>query len=137
MPRFKMKFYDCRKISLHQRRVSVAGHILTAWKPKRYLPLIEVVDIILPRYKIKLIYTTKSVDILDKLMHNLICCEKRFIYKMFFIFGRVPEWPKGADCKSVASRFDGSNPSPSTKQTLYICVSLIRGLFYIFLFYIF
>ncbi len=35
-------------------------------------------------------------------------------------YGRVPEWPKGADCKSVASRFDGSNPSPPTKvYTLY------------------
>src|SRR3712207_3643254 len=30
------------------------------------------------------------------------------------IFGGVPEWPKGADCKSVASRFDGSNPASST-----------------------
>ena len=28
-------------------------------------------------------------------------------------FGWVPEWPKGADCKSVTTRFDGSNPSPS------------------------
>ena len=31
------------------------------------------------------------------------------------IHGGVPEWPKGADCKSVAFRFDGSNPSSSTK----------------------
>ena len=32
-------------------------------------------------------------------------------------YGRVPEWPKGADCKSVAQRFDGSNPSsPTTKK---------------------
>ena len=30
------------------------------------------------------------------------------------INGGVPEWPKGADCKSVAIRFDGSNPSSST-----------------------
>ena len=29
-------------------------------------------------------------------------------------YGRIPEWPKGADCKSVASCFDGSNPSSST-----------------------
>ena len=29
-PRFKMKLIDCRKISLHQRRVSEAGDILTA-----------------------------------------------------------------------------------------------------------
>ena len=29
-------------------------------------------------------------------------------------YGWVPEWPKGADCKSVGSAFEGSNPSPST-----------------------
>ena len=28
--------------------------------------------------------------------------------------GGVPEWPKGADCKSVSSAFGGSNPPPST-----------------------
>ena len=29
--------------------------------------------------------------------------------------GRFPEWPKGADCKSVGSAFGGSNPpSPTT-----------------------
>ena len=39
-----------------------------------------------------------------------------------------PSWPKGADCKSVVSDFDGSNPSPSTKRKsgkkflpLFIC----------------
>ena len=31
-------------------------------------------------------------------------------------YGRVPERPKGADCKSVVTDYDGSNPSPSTKQ---------------------
>ena len=29
------------------------------------------------------------------------------------IRGRIPEWPKGTDCKSAANCFDGSNPSPS------------------------
>jgi hypothetical protein len=29
-------------------------------------------------------------------------------------FGGLPEWPKGADCKSAGYAFDGSNPSPST-----------------------
>ena len=33
-----------------------------------------------------------------------------------FIRGEVPEWPKGADCKSVVFDFDGSNPSSSTKN---------------------
>ena len=34
------------------------------------------------------------------------------------IYGEIPEWPKGADCKSVAFRFDGSNPSSTTKLSL-------------------
>ena len=29
------------------------------------------------------------------------------------ILGWIPEWPKGADCKSVGTAFEGSNPSPS------------------------
>ena len=28
--------------------------------------------------------------------------------------GGIPEWPKGADCKSVSNAFGGSNPPPST-----------------------
>ena len=28
-------------------------------------------------------------------------------------YGGIPEWPKGADCKSVVKDFEGSNPSPS------------------------
>ena len=32
------------------------------------------------------------------------------------LYGGVPEWPKGADCKSVAFRFGGSNPPSSTKN---------------------
>ena len=31
-------------------------------------------------------------------------------------YGWVPEWPKGADCKSVGFAFEGSNPSPSIKN---------------------
>ena len=29
------------------------------------------------------------------------------------VYGWVPEWPKGADCKSVSIAFGGSNPPPS------------------------
>ena len=32
--------------------------------------------------------------------------------------GGVPERPKGADCKSVTFRFDGSNPSSPTIYNL-------------------
>ena len=32
-------------------------------------------------------------------------------------YGGIPEWPKGADCKSVVSDFGGSNPpSPTSKK---------------------
>ena len=33
-------------------------------------------------------------------------------------FGEIPEWPKGADCKSVVNDFGGSNPPPSTRKAL-------------------
>ena len=29
-----------------------------------------------------------------------------------FVYGRIPEWPKGTDCKSAALCFGGSNPPP-------------------------
>ena len=31
-----------------------------------------------------------------------------------FFYGGIPERPKGADCKSAGTAFDGSNPSPTT-----------------------
>ena len=33
-------------------------------------------------------------------------------FRLFTLYGWVPEWPKGADCKSVGNAFEGSNPSP-------------------------
>ena len=30
--------------------------------------------------------------------------------------GGIPEWPKGADCKSVGNAFEGSNPSPTISR---------------------
>src|SRR5208283_597868 len=35
-----------------------------------------------------------------------------------YSFGGLPEWPKGADCKSAGYAFDGSNPSPSTAKNV-------------------
>ena len=29
------------------------------------------------------------------------------------LYGWIPEWPKGTDCKSAANCFGGSNPPPS------------------------
>ena len=51
-------------------------------------------------------------------------------------YGGVPEWPKGADCKSVAFRFGGSNPPSSTsssqavyrlRRTFFIASAAARG----------
>ena len=49
------------------------------------------------------------------------------------ICGSVPEWPKGADCKSVGTAFGGSNPPAPTKQirtceskSLFVCVCVRR-----------
>ena len=28
------------------------------------------------------------------------------------LYGWIPEWPKGTDCKSAGTAFEGSNPSP-------------------------
>ena len=33
------------------------------------------------------------------------------------VYGGVPEWPKGTDCKSAASSFGGSNPPSSTSSS--------------------
>ena len=36
-------------------------------------------------------------------------------------YGGIPEWPKGADCKSVVSDFGGSNPPSPTKIRTFQC----------------
>ena len=41
-------------------------------------------------------------------LKKLVTCEVMGI-------GEVPEWPKGADCKSAGDAFEGSNPSLSTR----------------------
>ena len=36
----------------------------------------------------------------------------------YCIYGQIPEWPKGTDCKSAANCFGGSNPPLPIKMTL-------------------
>ena len=54
-----------------------------------------------------------------QLAEQLICNQQVIgsspIIGFFPFYGWVPEWPKGADCKSVVSDFGGSNPPPSTQ----------------------
>ena len=82
------------------------GKIITFFKPKepiykRFLilgvkKLKKTLKKLLPRLGVMLIMASLSDD-----------NERKQI-------GGVPEWPKGSDCKSAGSAFDGSNPSPST-----------------------
>ena len=38
---------------------------------------------------------------------------RRIFIRFYKTYGWVPEWPKGADCKSVSIAFGGPNPPPS------------------------
>ncbi len=40
--------------------------------------------------------------------------------------GGVPEWLKGADCKSAGEAYGGSTPPPSTK--FFLCAGVAQGL---------
>ena len=49
-----------------------------------------------------------------QLAEQLICNQQVNGSSPFIgFYGWIPEWPKGADCKSVGTAFEGSNPSPS------------------------
>ena len=62
------------------------------------------------------------IDTAMSFVYNEIRC---FVVMMY---GRVPERPKGADCKSVVSDFGGSNPpSPTNIKTLR--ASMLQGSF--------
>ena len=39
------------------------------------------------------------------------------------LYGWIPEWPKGTDCKSAANCFGGSNPPPSIELHKKLCRS--------------
>ena len=45
---------------------------------------------------------------------------------LMLYYGQIPEWPKGTDCKSAATCFDGSNPS--LPITLYRVTKYYRGM---------
>ena len=65
-----------------------------------------------------IIFFEKKLAILSNVMYNA-----------FVVHGWIPEWPKGADCKSVGTAFEGSNPSPPTKPYHWLsrCGSIGRA----------
>ena len=48
------------------------------------------------------------------------------ITSSIYIYGGFPEWPKGADCKSVSCAFGGSNPPSSTNKEVCGCGGIGR-----------
>ena len=36
------------------------------------------------------------------------------------VYGRIPEWPKGTDCKSAGIAFGGSNPPSPTRKKHFV-----------------
>ena len=62
-------------------------------------------------------YTNKCADVAQ--LAEQLTCNQQVIGSIPIVglknyYGGIPKWPKGADCKSVGSAFEGSNPSPST-----------------------
>ena len=55
--------------------------------------------------------------------YNMSLCLRSSVY------GGVPEWPKGTDCKSAASCFGGSNPPSSTIEETSFVYQDKRGFF--------
>ena len=52
---------------------------------------------------------------LGSMAEQLICNQQVNGSSPFIGFnGQIPEWPKGTDCKSAGTAFEGSNPSPPT-----------------------
>ena len=44
---------------------------------------------------------------------------RRLLPPKSFLYGSVPEWPKGTDCKSAGNAFGGPNPpAPTTRKAL-------------------
>ena len=60
-------------------------------------------------------YTNKCADVAQ--LAEQLTCNQQVVGSIPIassICGGIPEWLKGADCKSVGFAFDGSNPSSST-----------------------
>ena len=71
-------------------------------------------------YKIFVMYADVA-----QLAEQLICNQQvigsspiigfiQFNIELYYV--QIPEWPKGTDCKSAATCFDGSNPSLPIKK---------------------
>ncbi len=52
---------------------------------------------------------------LPVILKKQVIRNSRFAVPLMTYNGRIPEWPKGTDCKSAGNAFGGSNPPPPSK----------------------
>ena len=72
-------------------------------------------------------YRSHSYADVAQLAEQLICNQQvtgsspiiGFTNSHLVLYGWLPEWPKGTDCKSAANCFGGSNPPPPNETILY------------------
>ena len=97
------KGFICKKGLAHLKRLNHSKRI--------YKPLIKIND------KWKEIEFDEAINIMvKKLSYYKSKFGSKSILYCFVINGQIPEWPKGTDCKSAATCFDGSNPSLPIKK---------------------
>ena len=85
-------------------------------KRLRHRPFTAVTRVRFPleSLAVKLIQSAEHYADVAQLAEQLICNQQVIgSSPIIGFYGWIPEWPKGADCKSVGFAFEGSNPSPS------------------------
>ena len=77
-------------------------------KRLRHRPFTAVTGVQIPLESLRNSYADVA-----QLAEQLICNQQVNGSSPFIGFnGQIPEWPKGTDCKSAGTAFEGSNPSP-------------------------
>ena len=97
-------------------------------KRLRHRPFTAVTRVRFPleSLAVKLIQSAEHYADVAQLAEQLICNQQvigsspiiGFYTISYCIYGQIPEWPKGTDCKSAANCFGGSNPPLPIKMTL-------------------
>ena len=76
-------------------------------KRLRHRPFTAVTGVQIPLESLR-----NSCADVAQLAEQLICNQQVNGSSPFIGFnGQIPEWPKGTDCKSAGTAFEGSNPS--------------------------
>ena len=96
-------------------------------KRLRHRPFTAVTRVRFPleSLAVKLIQSAEHYADVAQLAEQLICNQQvigsspiiGFYTISYCIYGQIPEWPKGTDCKSAANCFGGSNPPLPMNET--------------------